>query len=212
MKKISLYNDKGEKIEEISLNEKIFSIKSKKENILVSLKRQLSHMRKNIAYVKSKSEVSGGGRKPYKQKGTGRARQGSTRNPQFRGGGKAFGPPNNRNFTLGLPKKIRRLALFSALSQKLDEDQIFALDNYKKNEIKTKQFVDLLHKLPVKKSLLLVTDKKNEILEKSSRNVPNLKIIRAEYMNIYDILKHEKICFLKAALPILESTFLKSSI
>lgn len=209
MKKIVVFDDNGKKIEEISLNEAIFGIEPNEQLVLMALRRQLSNKRQSIAHTKLKSEVRGGGRKPHKQKGTGRARQGSIRSPQFKGGGVTFGPRSNRNFKIAMNKKQRRKALFSALSQKQSGECIFALKEYGKKEIKTKDFLDLYTKLPKNKSLLIVTDGPNEILEKSARNLQNVKTIRAEYLNIYDSLKFDKICFLKKSLEVLENTFLK---
>lgn len=208
MTKITVFNDTGKEVDSISLNKDIFGIEPNEQLVTLALKRQLSNARTNIAHTKLRSEVRGGGRKPFRQKGTGRARQGSSVSPINRGGGVVFGPRNVRNFTLQMPKKQRRKALFSVLSSKAKSKSIFALDAYTPTEIKTKRFVELFNKLPTEKSLLVVVDKQHEILTKSCRNIPGVKVILAQYLNIFDSLKYDKICFLKESLNTLESTFL----
>ncbi len=206
--KITVYNDTGSKTSDVSISDKIFGVAPNKTLVFQALRRQQANARSAIAHVKNRSAVRGGGRKPFRQKGTGRARQGSTRSPLLRGGGVVFGPSNQRNFSIQMPKKQRRLALFSALSTKHQQESIFALEDYSSKEIKTKLLSELLKKLPVERSVLIVLDKPNEILQKSAMNIPNVKIILAPYLNVFDIMKYEKICFLKNALPVLESTFL----
>lgn len=211
MKKVVVFDDSGKKAEEITLNKDIFGVEPNLTVMALALKRQRANGRKNIAHAKLKSEVRGGGRKPFRQKGTGRARQGGSRSPINRGGGVVFGPRNNRNFSIQMPKKQRRLALFSALSQKLNDDKIFALSGYTKKEIKTKDFNALVAKLPVEKSLLVILDQPNEIIQKSAANLPQVKVILAQYLNMFDLLKYDSVCFLKDALPVVETTFLSKS-
>lgn len=212
MPTITLYNQTGEKTGEVKVSEKIFGVKFNKDLIHQALVRQHSNGRLGmIAHTKTKAEVRGGGRKPFRQKGTGNARQGSTRNPHYVGGGVAFGPRNNRNFTKTMPKKQRRLALFSALSAKLDEKKILALDDYNATEIKTKNLMNLLHKLPIEKDVLIVLPTKNEVLQKSGNNLPFVKSLLVNYLNIADLQKYDTVLFLEESLKKMESIFLSDS-
>ncbi|MCK5138817.1 MAG: 50S ribosomal protein L4, partial [Thermodesulfovibrionia bacterium] len=147
--------------------------------------------------------------KPWKQKGTGRARFGSSRNPIWRSGGAAFGPRNDRNYSKDMPKKARRIALFSVLTQKATDSEIFALDGFTSKEPKTKEFATMMSKLPVTRSLLVVLSEKDAVLEKSASNLPNVKTILVNYLNPHDLLKYEKVMFLEPALKKAEELFLK---
>lgn len=212
MAKIALYNQNGEKKGDLTAPDEIFGVKFHKDLIHQALVRQLSNARTGVvAHTKTKGEVRGGGRKPYRQKGTGNARQGSIRNPHYIGGGVAFGPRNIKNYQKDMPKKQRRLALFSALSAKLGDNQIFALEEYKSESPKTKTFVDMLHKLPVDNDVLVVLAEKDDIISKSSRNVPFVKTIRVNYLNIADLQKYKHVMFLKDALSKLEQVFLSEA-
>lgn len=210
MKKVTVYNDNGQKVEDIALNKDIFGIDPNEALVAMALRYQRNNSRKSIAHTKGKAEVRGGGKKPFRQKGTGRARRGSSRSPICIGGGVTFGPRNTRNFAIAMPRKQRRKALFSVLSKKLDGEQVFVLDKYGKKDIKTKQFAELHNKLPVEKSVLIVVGENSDVLTKSARNVEGVGIVDVRYLNIFDTLKYQSICFLKDSLPVLESTFLKS--
>jgi large subunit ribosomal protein L4 len=201
MLKIDLYNQQGEKKGEVSVSEEIFGAKFNKDLIHQALVRQHSNARPGVyAHTKTKGEVSGTGKKPFRQKGTGGARQGSKRNPHNPGGGVAFGPRNNRNFEKMMPKKQRRLALFSALSVKYGEGKILALDKYDADKIKTKNFEAVLHKLPIEKDVLVLLGGKNEMIAKSSKNLPFVKTLLVNYINIADLQKYDNILFLEEAL------------
>ncbi|MBI2453365.1 50S ribosomal protein L4 [Candidatus Peregrinibacteria bacterium] len=206
--KIDLYTQMGEKKGQITLNENIFGIKVNHDLMHQYLRYQQANKRIAIAHTKTKGEVRGGGRKPHPQKGTGRARQGSTRNPHMKGGGVAFGPRNTQNFSLMMPKKQRRKALFSYLSALAKGDQIFAIENYD-NEIKTKTFKTMMEKLPIQRNALFVLSKKHESLEKSARNIKNVKTLLVNYLNPEDLLKYEKVVFIEEALKEIENIFLK---
>ncbi|HLG25291.1 MAG TPA: 50S ribosomal protein L4 [Candidatus Gracilibacteria bacterium] len=209
MLKIDLYNQEGEKKGEVTVSEEIFGVKFKKDLLHQALVRQHSNARLGmIAHTKTKGEVRGGGRKPFRQKGTGRARQGSTRNPHWVGGGVSFGPRNNRNFTRMMPKKQRRLALFSALSAKLNDKKIMAIDDYKSDVVKTKKFMEMLHRLPIEKDVLIVIPQKNETVQKSSRNLPFVKTLLVNYMNIADLQKYDIVLFFEESLKKMEQIFL----
>lgn len=207
--KAPLYNQKGESIGEVALNETIFGAKMNLGLIQQALMLQEANSRHPIAHTKQRGEVRGGGRKPYKQKHTGRARQGSIRAPHYKGGGVVFGPRNVRNFTLAMPKKQRRQALFSVLSGKAHDKQIIVLDKYEAKETKAKSFAAMLKKLPVTRNTLVVIPGKNELVQKSSRNLENSKTILVNYLNVHDLLTYETLLFFKDALPKAESLFLK---
>jgi large subunit ribosomal protein L4 len=209
MAKVILYNQEGEKKGDVTVSDTIFAAKFNGDLIHQALIRQLSNARPGVfAHTKTKAEVKGGGRKPFRQKGTGNARQGSIRNPHYIGGGVAFGPRNERNFQKEMPKKQRRLALFSALSAKLSEDRVIALDEYKAPEIKTKNLMICLHKLPIEKDVLVVLSEKNEIIQKSVNNLPFAKAILVNYLNIADLQKFDHILFMEDALGKMEDIFL----
>ncbi|MFA7277695.1 MAG: 50S ribosomal protein L4 [Candidatus Gracilibacteria bacterium] len=205
--KLDVYNQKGEKTGTLEAPKQFFDISFKGGLIHEAYLRQLANGRVAIAHTKTKAEVRGGGRKPYPQKGTGQARQGSIRNPHYMGGGVAFGPRNNANFEKLMPKKMRRLALFSALSQKARENSVMVLEDFTTEKPSAKAFAALMKKLPIKQDVLLVTGLKNETLEKSARNVANVKTISVGYMNIKDFMKYSEVLFLKDALEQMEKVF-----
>ena len=207
--KLDLYQQSGEKKGSLTVSDKMFSAPVNNELMRLALIRQMSNMRQSNAHVKTRADVRGGGKKPWRQKGTGRARFGSSRNPVWIGGGVAFGPSNQVNYKKQMPKKARRAALFSALSQKVADKSIFVLDKYELEKPKTKDFVSLLSKLPVKRSLLLVIDQKDLVLEKSVSNIPNVKVILVDYLNLHDLLKYEKVMFMESAVKKAEEIFLK---
>lgn len=207
--KIDLYLQSGEKKGTVEANDKIFAAPVNHELMRLALLRQLSNSRQANAHTKTRGEVRGGGKKPYKQKHTGRARQGSTRSPVWPGGGIAFGPRSNRNYTKQLPKQAVRSALFSALSLKAADKSVLALDKFESKEPKVKDFVALLKKLPVQRSVLVVEDSRNVSLEKSAQNLPNVEVVLVDYLNLHDLLNHEKIVFLSAALKKAEELYLK---
>lgn len=208
--KVDLYSQSGEKKGEVTLNKEIFEVPFNKDLVHQALVYQLANARIVIAHTKSRGEVRGGGAKPFRQKGTGRARQGSTRNVHMKGGCVVFGPRNTRNFKKQMPKKQRRKALFCALSEKARNNEIFALEKFE-GEAKTKPFASLLTKLPIKRDVLIVTPGREKKLELSSRNLPNTKTIHANYLNIKDLQKYDTVLFMKAALEKLEEVFLKET-
>jgi len=207
--KIDLYAQSGDKKGTVDVSDSMFKVEVNNELIRLSVIRQLANARQASAHVKTRAEVRGGGKKPWRQKGTGRARFGSSRNPIWRGGGIAFGPRNVRNFSLDMPKKARRSALFSCLSLKAADSKVFALDDYKAKEPKTKDFVAMLEKLPEGRSLLVVLDTKDEILEKSASNIPTVKTILVDYLNPHDLLTYDNVMFLESSIKRAEEIFLK---
>lgn len=205
--KIPLYTQDGSKKGEVEVPEKYFGQKVAPSVIHKIMVIQQNNQRHPIAHTLTKGEVRGGGKKPYRQKHTGWARQGSIRNPHFKGGGVAFGPRNVRNFTKSAPKKERRKALFGALSAKTNEGRVAALDSYAANPPKTKTFAAMLEKLPFEKKVLFVLPEKNETVARSSRNIPRVKTLNVNSLNLLDILNYQNIVFLKDALAKMEEIF-----
>lgn len=190
------------------VSEEIFGQKMNEALVHKILLLQLANKRHPIAHTLTKGEVRGGGKKPHRQKHTGWARQGSNRNPHFKGGGVAFGPRNVRNFKLSANKNERRKALFCALSAKFKDSRIAALEDYVTTEKpKTKMFAAMLKKLPFEKDILLVLPQKNELITKSSRNISRVKTLLVNYLNIADLLKYHDVVFFKDALPKLSEIF-----
>lgn len=207
--KIDLYQQSGEKKGTLEVSDKMFKAPINDELIRLALLRQMNNARQANAHSKTRGEVRGGGHKPWRQKGTGRARQGSTRSPIWPGGGIAFGPRNTRNYTQRMSKQSRRAALFSILSQKANADSIFALDQFVTEKPSTKSFAALLKKLPAHKSLLVILGAPDFGLEKSAGNIARVKLLKAEYLNPHDLLKYDKIMFLESAVKKAEELFLK---
>lgn len=205
--KADLYSQQGEKIGQVDLKKEIFEVEFNEDLVHQALLYQLANNRTPFAHTKTRGEVRGGGRKPYKQKHTGRARQGTIRSPLLRGGGIIFGPRNTRNSSLRMPKHQRRKALFCALSDKARDGSILALDKFE-GQAKTCVFASLIKKLPIKKDVLLVLPEKIKEVELSARNLPNVKTILANYINIQDLQKYDTVLFLKKALEKLEEVFL----
>lgn len=205
--KIEIYNQKGEVAKTMELPKSIFQVEVKEELVHQALIRQLANSRNPIAHTQTKGEVSGGGRKPFRQKGTGNARQGSITNPHFVGGGVAFGPRNNRNYELDMPKKQRRKALLMALSVKAQEKKIFGLDEYTDKDAKTKNIATLISKLPVNRNLLIVLPESNQLVKKVTRNLPYVKTITVPYLNIHDLQKYDSICLFGASVEKIQTTF-----
>lgn len=208
--KVDLYTQTGEKKGQVELNKVIFEVPYNEDLIHQALLRQQANGRVAIAHTKTRSEMRGGGRKPYRQKGTGSARQGSRRNPHFRGGSVKFGPRNVRNYAVAMPKKQRRKALFSALSVKAENGNISALEKYE-GDIKTKKFAQLLDKIKIDRNVLIVIPEKNQVIQKSTANLANAKTVIVNYLNIADLQKYKTVLFLKDSLPKMEEVFLSTS-
>ena len=196
-------------MEIMAAHKTVFEVPFNKDLVHQALIRQLANKRVAIAHTKTRGEVRGGGRKPFRQKGTGNARQGTIRAPHMRGGGVVFGPRNNRNFTKDMPKKQRRKALFSALSEKARNNEIIGLEGYEAAEPKTKDFVSMLKKLPIERNVLVVVGGKNPIVKKASSNIANAKTVTANYLNIHDLQKYRKVLIFKDAVDVIKETFLK---
>jgi large subunit ribosomal protein L4 len=205
--KADLYAQSGEKKGEVTLKKEIFEVPFNKDLVHQALVYQLANNRRVLAHTKTRAAVAGGGAKPFRQKGTGRARQGTVSATHIRGGGVVFGPSKDRNFSKAMPKKMRRKALFCALSEKARDGMVLALETYE-GETKTKTFVDLLKKLPIKRDVLIVVPGRDETIERSSRNIAKAKTIHVNYLNIKDLQKFDNILFTEKALEKLEEVFL----
>lgn len=203
MPKVALYNQNGENIGEIELNDAVFGIEPNKHVLFEAVIMQRASLRQGTHKTKNRAEVSGGGRKPWRQKGTGRARQGSIRSPQWRGGGVVFGPVP-RSYSYKLPKKVRRLAIKSALSSKVLENNIVVLDNLTLEAPKTKEMVKILNNLSVDRKALIVTADANENVILSARNIPGVTVVTASGINVLDVLNHDKLVITKAAVEKVE--------
>ena len=196
---------KNEKVASVELNPSIFEAKVRPHLYHAEVRRQLAERRQGTHSTKNRAAVSGGGAKPYRQKGTGRARQGTTRAPQFAGGGVVFGPVP-RTYGHKLTKKMRRAALASALTQWLSEGAITVVDEMKVDEFKTKRVVEILEGLGLADTkVLIVTEDVCPTLEASARNIPDVGLVRAEGLNVYDILRHPKVLMTRAALESLQA-------
>lgn len=205
MPKVDLLNKEGKKVGDIELADSIFAIEVNEDVLHDVVVNYLANQRQGTQSTKTRSEVTGGGKKPWKQKGTGRARQGSIRAPQWIKGGIALGPkPRCYKYTLN--KKVRRLALKSALSSKVADNQIIVLDELNFDEIKTKNMAKVLENLKVNKALVVLADK-NFNVEASTRNIPNVKAALVNTINTYDILKYENVILTKAAVEKIEEVY-----
>lgn len=206
MPKVSVYNVEGKTVGELELAEAIFGLQPNAHVMHSAVLLQQASLRAGTHDVKGRSEVSGGGRKPWKQKGTGRARQGSIRSPQWKGGGIVFGP-TPRSYGFKLPRKVRRLAIKSALSSKVIENQIIVLDQLSLSAPKTKDFAKILNNLKVERKALVVTADFDNNVALSARNIPGVKFVAAEGINVLDVLKHDQLIITKDAVAKVEEVF-----
>lgn len=204
MKKIDVLNIKGEKVKDIKLAEEVFGITPNDTVLYDALMLASSNARQGTHSVKSRAEVSGGGRKPWKQKGTGRARQGSTRAPHWYHGGVAFGPQTETNYTKKQNRKERRLALKSALSYKVLDNELIVLDELKLNSNKTKEMKDILNNLKVDRSILVVVDELDDNVILATRNLNNVLLLSADEINTMDIVSARALIATEAAVKTIE--------
>jgi len=201
-----VYNMQGEVIGEVTLSEAVFGVKPNIEAIHAVVKNHLANRRQGTQSTLTRAEVSGGGAKPYRQKGTGRARQGSTRGPHYTHGGVAFAP-KPRSYRYSLNKKLRRIALKSALSIKAADDSIIVIDNISMDSIKTKDFKGFLEAIGVSGKALVVTPEMNENVVLSARNLPGISTTFATLLNTYDVMNARTFVVDKAALPLIEEVY-----
>lgn len=206
MPKVDVYDINGKVVGSVELSDNIFSVDVNENAIHQVVVNQLANKRQGTQSTKTKSEVRGGGIKPWRQKGTGRARQGSIRSAQWIKGGIALGPkPRSYNYTL--PKKLKRLALKSALTSKVSENEILVLDNLNFDKIKTKQMADVLKNLNINETAVIVIADKNENVQMSARNIPGVKTLLVNTMNVYDIVRHDKFIITRDAVSKVEEVY-----
>jgi len=204
--KVALYDMSGAQIGELELSDKVFGIEPNKAVMYDFVKMQLANKRVGTSSTKTRAEVSGGGKKPWRQKGTGRARVGSSRNPVWTGGGIAFGP-KPRDYSYRLPRKVRRLAMKSALSSKVVDNNIIVVDELKFDEPKTKLMVATLQSLNSGKKTLVVTADGDSNVMKSARNIPGVKPLRVDFINVYDLLKYDTLLITRDAVARVEEVY-----
>ncbi len=205
MAKVSVYNMEGQEVGELELNDAIFGVDVKEHLIHKSVVGQLANARQGTQSAKTRAEVRGGGAKPWKQKGTGRARQGSIRAPQWKGGGIVFAP-KPRDYSIKLNKKEKRIALKSALTAKVQDKKFIVLDELSFDGIKTKNMVKVLDNLKVSKALVVLADN-NQNVVLSARNIENVKTASTSTINVYDILKYDTFVVTKAAVANIEEVY-----
>lgn len=198
MPKVALYNQEGTQVGDFELEEKVFGIEPNETVLYEAIIMQRASLRQGTHKVKNRSEVRGGGRKPWRQKGTGRARQGSIRSPQWVGGGVVFGP-TPRSYSYKLPKKVRRLALRSALSTKVKNEEIYVLEDLKIEAPKTKEVVKLLNNFEVDGKALIVTAENDENIVRSANNIQGVHVLSVDQINVLDLVKHDKLFITKEA-------------
>lgn len=199
MPKVSLYKQDGTEAGNIELNESVFGIEPNEHVIHEAVLKQNAAKRHANHAVKNRGEVRGGGKKPWRQKGTGRARQGSTRSPQWVGGGVVFGPTTARNYKTKLPKKVRRLALKSALSSKVQGESLLVLEDLQLEKPKTKEVVQLFDALNVNEKALIITETKNENVIRSANNLKSAKVIAVGELSVLDLVEYNKVILTKEA-------------
>ncbi|MBN2539792.1 MAG: 50S ribosomal protein L4 [Deltaproteobacteria bacterium] len=203
---LNVYDIEKTKIAELELSDLVFGAEVNEHILYEVVKMQLASRRQGGGSTKGRSDVRGGGKKPWRQKGTGRARSGTSRSPLWRGGGIVFGP-KPRDFSYKVPKKVRKAALKSALSMKVREDRLIILRDFPMDEIKTKRFQEVLDRFELGKTLF-VLDERNTILEKSSKNIKDVKMMRSEGINVYDLLKYDNLVLLEPSVKKIEGVLL----
>ena len=206
MSKLSVLDMAGKQVSDIELKDSIFSIEPNMSAMHLVVVSYLANQRQGTQSTKTRSEVSGGGKKPWRQKGTGRARQGSTRSPQWYHGGIALGP-KPRTYGIDVNKKVRRLAMKSALSSKVAADEMIVLDSVKLDAIKTKEIAKMFEAIKAQKKVLVVLPENNEVIYKSTRNIEGAKVSTVNTLNVYDILNCDTIVVLKDAVTKIEEVY-----
>ena len=205
MANVSVYNMEGKEVGTLELNDAVFGVEVNEHLVHLAVVAQLANKRQGTQKAKTRSEVSGGGRKPWRQKGTGHARQGSTRSPQWKGGGVVFAP-TPRDYTIRLNKKEKRAAIKSALTSRVQDNKFIVVDELKFDEIKTKKFQGVMDSLKVNKALVVLADNdRNTVL--SARNVADVKTAQVDSINVYDILKYNTVVATKAAVASIEEVY-----
>ena len=205
MANVAVYNMEGKEVDKIELNDSIFGVEINEHLVHMAVLQQLANKRQGTQKAKTRSEVRGGGRKPWRQKGTGHARQGSSRSPQWTGGGVVFAP-TPRDYSFKLNKKEKRAALKSALTSRVVENKFVVVDELKLDEIKTKKFVEVLKNLNVEKALVVLNDMDEKVIA-SAANIPTVKTTQTNELNVFDVLKYDTVVVTKAAVATIEEVY-----
>ena len=205
MAKVAVYNMEGKEVDSLEVNDAIFGVEVNEHLVHMAVLQQLANNRQGTQKAKTRSEVRGGGRKPWRQKGTGHARQGSTRAPQWTGGGVVFAPVP-RDYAFKINKKEKRAALKSALTSRVQENKLIVVDELKLDEIKTKQFAQVMKNLNVDKALVVINDNDQNIVM-SAKNIPTVKVAQTNTINVFDILKYSTVVVTKAAVATIEEVY-----
>ncbi|KGF11628.1 50S ribosomal protein L4 [Tissierellia bacterium S5-A11] len=206
MPKIQMLNMEGKSIQEVELKEDIFNIEVNEHAVYLVVKNILANRRQGTQSAKTRAEVRGGGRKPWRQKGTGRARQGSIRSPQWKGGGVVFAP-KPRDYSYTTPKKVRRLALRSVLTSKVQENELILVDALKLEEAKTKAMVQALKALKAAKKSLILVGEGNESVARAAKNIAGVKVLNIQNINVYDLLKYDSLILDQEALNKIQEVY-----
>ena len=206
MPNVVMINQLGEEVGKIDLNEAVFGIEVNEHAVYEVVKNQLANKRQGTQSAKTRAEVRGGGRKPWRQKGTGRARQGSTRSPQWTGSGVVFAP-KPRDYSYSVPKKVKRLALKSVLTSKVNDEEIIVLDKLELDAISTKAAQEVISKINIGRNALFVLSERDEKVYRSFKNIPNVDTVVADKMNVYDILKYDSFVVTQDAVKKIEEVY-----
>ena len=205
MANVAVYNMEGKEVGKLDLNDAVFGVEVNEHLVHMAVLQQLANNRQGTQKAKTRSEVRGGGRKPWRQKGTGHARQGSTRAPQWTGGGVVFAPVP-RDYAFKINKKEKRAALKSALTSRVQENKLIVVDELKLDEIKTKQFAQVMKNLNVEKALVVI-DENDQNIVMSAKNIPTVKVAQTNTINVFDILKYSTVVVTKAAVATIEEVY-----
>ncbi|MGN0344679.1 MAG: 50S ribosomal protein L4 [Lachnospiraceae bacterium] len=205
MANVAVYNMEGKEVGKLDLNDAVFGVEVNEHLVHMAVLQQLANNRQGTQKAKTRSEVRGGGRKPWRQKGTGHARQGSTRAPQWTGGGVVFAPVP-RDYSFKINKKEKRAALKSALTSRVQENKLIVVDELKLDEIKTKKFAEVMKNLNVDKALVVINDNDQNIVM-SAKNIPTVKVAQTNTINVFDILKYSTVVVTKAAVATIEEVY-----
>ena len=205
MASVSVYNKEGKEVEKIDLNDSVFAAPVNEHLVHMAVVLQLANKRQGTQKAKTRSEVRGGGRKPWRQKGTGHARQGSTRSPQWTGGGVVFAP-KPRDYSMKMNKREKQIAIKSALTSKVQDSKLIVVDEFKLDEIKTSKFAQILDNLKAPKALVVTKDKDEKVVL-SARNIPTVKTTMTNSINVYDILKYDSLVITKDAVAAIEEVY-----
>ena len=205
MATVAVYNIEGKEVDKLELNDNVFGVEINEHLVHLAVVSQLANGRQGTQSAKTRSEVSGGGRKPWRQKGTGHARQGSTRSPQWTGGGVVFAP-KPRDYSIKMNKREKQIAIKSALTSKVQDSKLIVVDEFKLDEIKTSKFAQILDNLKAPKALVVTKDKDEKVVL-SARNIPTVKTTMTNSINVYDILKYDSLVITKDAVAAIEEVY-----